>query len=430
MLKNPPEVIVVGAGAAGLAAAYELSRRGRSVLVLESADRVGGRILTTKTASGHPVELGAEFVHGEPPALCRIIRDHHLQTEPVRGEFLCFEEGRLQDCHGFFEDADRVLQELPKNGPDMSFEDFLRSQGSEFSADARKRACSFVEGFNAADPARISVRSLVQASEFEERHGGDVQMRIASGYSVVPDTLMQLLPASLAEVKVGRTVTEIRWSPGEVRLSCDSNDGQESCSARCCIITVPIGVLQRSASGKGRLRIEPFPDATASALRQVAMGNVVRFTLEFDKIFWPKDMSFLFAQAEAIPTWWSRTGLPLITGWCAGPRCAPLLGLSSDQLADRALPILAKMLGETEASLRQTFHNIYFHDWHNDPCTLGAYSYVVAGGVSAPFELARPVANTLFFAGEATDANGRSGTVDGAIASGQQAAQMILEVSK
>ena len=69
-MNAPFDIAIIGAGIAGLAAGRRLAGAGRRVAILEARDRVGGRIYTHRAAPGIPIELGAEFVHGRPPALC------------------------------------------------------------------------------------------------------------------------------------------------------------------------------------------------------------------------------------------------------------------------------------------------------------------------------------------------------------------------
>lgn len=109
---------------------------------------------------------------------------------------------------------------------------------------------------------------------------------------------------------------------------------------------------------------------------------------------------------------WYFRNAPLMVGWAGGTRAEQLPALS------RILAVPRKL---TEDSLVE----FYYHDWANDPFSLGAYSYIPVGGLDAQAELAEPVENTIYFAGEAANTMGHQGTVHGAIQSGLRAAQMI-----
>src|SRR5438132_723663 len=94
-------IIVVGAGAAGLAAARRLHDAGHDVTVLEARDRLGGRTWTDYDLAGHPVELGAEFVHGEHVVTWDLLRAHGLEAQPQVGyDVYYYRDGRLAAGEG------------------------------------------------------------------------------------------------------------------------------------------------------------------------------------------------------------------------------------------------------------------------------------------------------------------------------------------
>ena len=158
------------------------------------------------------------------------------------------------------------------------------------------------------------------------------------------------------------------------------------------------------------------------------MGTATRITLVFRERFWEAavpNLSFLIAQQKTPPTWWTSAPdpSPALTGWLAGPRALrPTTGAA---LRDQALTTLAEIFGRDDLTAMLTsFHT---HDWQSDPYSLGAYSYAPAGALEASDNLAIPVENTLYFAGEHTDTTGHWGTVHAALRSGLRAASQILE---
>ena len=118
--------------------------------------------------------------------------------------------------------------------------------------------------------------------------------------------------------------------------------------------------------------------------------------------------------------------MPVLTGWAGGPKSDALSGIPEPEVIDRAIASLADLLGIPARRLTDMLVGGRCHDWQSDPWSRGAYSYVRVGGASARRDLARPVAGTLFFAGEAADTGGQASTVAGAIASGQAAARAAL----
>src|ERR1700731_3825024 len=110
MANNMYDIVVVGAGMAGLTAARALAERGRKVLVVEAQDRIGGRIWT-RHVGDEAIELGAEFIHGRPPELWALIEEAGLETYERKGTQICFEDGALSDCSG---EMDKVFEPLEK----------------------------------------------------------------------------------------------------------------------------------------------------------------------------------------------------------------------------------------------------------------------------------------------------------------------------
>ena len=122
--------------------------------------------------------------------------------------------------------------------------------------------------------------------------------------------------------------------------------------------------------------------------------------------------------------------LPIITGW-SPVQCAERMdGMTDGRIIDKAIESLSSLLGLEKSEVQTQMSSAYLHNWDADPFSRGAYSYVKAGGEGCQATLGKAVANTLFFAGEATDMTGHNGTVHGAIATGQRAAREILQGSR
>jgi monoamine oxidase len=409
-----PDVIVIGAGVAGLAAARALCEAGLSVEILEARNRIGGRICTLHDASaGAPIELGAEFMHGRPPELLDILDAAGATALEITGDHLCFEDESLQRCDRLFSGMDEIFEKMNRS-PERSFQEFIEH------CDCDRRlaawATAYVEGFNAAPKERISIKSLAIEQKAADAIEGDRLFRIANGYDCVPYWIARQTP----QPRLDTAVTGIEWSRGIVKVFASSGG---PFSARCAIITAPLSVLQARA-----IRFLPDPREHREAIERLAMGHVIRITMRFRKRFWDPHLSFIHSLNESVPTWWTASPLeaPLLTGWMAGPYADKALGLSEDLLVERSLRSLAHLLGVGFDDARGHIVASHMHDWQSDPFACGAYSYVPVGSSDARRVLATPVEDTLYFAGEATCYEGHSGTVHGAIASGQRAARQIL----
>ncbi len=427
------DVVVLGAGMAGLTAARALAEAGRRVTLLEASSRLGGRILTVREGE-EVIELGAEFVHGRPPELWSLIEEAGLETYEIGGPHLGFEDGKL--VSGNQEDSDEegpfaVLDKLESyTGPDLPFAEYLVQHS--LPEDALHRAIGYVEGFNAADHRIIGVASLGRQQAAEDSVEGDRVFRIRAGYDRLPAFLGEKFTQAGGRILLDTLVERVEWNPNHVRIEA-SHAGQpvvhETAQA---VITLPLGVLQA-------VEFIPVPDPLREA-RRLRMGHARRFTLLFREKFWTDDstqsqtgdFSFLFAFASMPPVWWTPHPEPsnTITGWVGGPRSEALANLSADQLGELACATLAPIFSRTTESLRNLLLRCFTHDWQRDALSSGVYSYVAAGALDACSKMTLPTNHTLFFAGEHTDTTGHWGTVHAAIRSGLRAAQQILNPSR
>ncbi len=436
------DVVIVGAGAAGLAAAGHLAAAGVRVAVLEARDRIGGRILThADVACEAPIELGAEFVHGRPPEIFEVARRNGLELREIEGEPWMSRSGRLVPADSFFQAESNVFERLQGYaGPDLSFRQFLQEHGRDLPPESQLWATSYVEGFHAAHADRISAHSIRDGEKAEEAIDGDRQFRIAGGYQRLVNALRAEMDPANASLHLGRVVTEVNWGGAGVKVQARSSQGTATFTAKAALITLPLPLLQAAPDERGAARFVPALHAKSAALARLEMGQVARIGLRFREAFWrelpadggrsPRRMTFLFAPQRAVPTWWTAlpSPAPLLTGWAAGPRAKELAGQSAEQLEATAIASLAEAVGLTAEHINGRLEACYSHDWQTDPFARGAYSYVLAGGAeAAQKELAQPLEGKLFFAGEATRSDGHHATVHGAIGSGWRAARELLE---
>jgi monoamine oxidase len=426
---------------AGLSAAERLGKAGQRVLVVEARDRVGGRVFSLPGLTPeHAFELGAEFVHGKPRLLDEYLRQHKLKLFETEGQSYCALQGELRPCDGpstnIFEKLDKLS---PQSFPDESFEQSLARLFPDASDDAKRWARSFVQGFHAADAARISTHSIILGDRAERETEGDRGFHIAGGYGRLIEALCVDVSEAVS-IRSGARVSRIEWSRNQVMVAGTFTSGEAfRFEAPHVVITLPLSILQRTATTSGAVQFDPPLREKQGALNQLAMGPVVRVTLQFASMFWEdaavmgtrlmRDLHFLFTQDPVFPTFWTWMPLrvPVLVAWSAGPLAEQKAGHSAVQVELEALEALSRVLFLPVQLLRNRFVRSYFHDWQADPYSLGAYSYVLAGGMGAQAELAKPLARKLFFAGEATQSDGHHATVHGAFASGWRVAREVLE---
>lgn len=436
------DLIILGAGVSGLAAARELSGCGLTIAILEARDRVGGRIHTRRDPHvAVPMELGAEFVHGRPDETFDLLRAAGLAVYDVAESRLML-QGRTLQPIDFWSKIERPMNAIKRVRKDISFAAALKQIGKRIDPASRDMALSFVEGFDAADSARISVQSVIEeqaaAAEIDETKN----FRLVGGYDALPEYLRAGLHPTNVKLHLNTIATKITWRPGHVHVDAMTAQGGlgRSFEAKALLVTLPIGVLQSSPGEMGAIAFDPILPDKQDAVARLAAGPVVKVLLRFADAFWEtesastlakgaslRNTTFLHARGLPVPTWWTLLPIraPILTGWAAGPATAALSGRDDEFVLGRAIESLATILGMKRDRIESRLQQAIVNDWQSDPFSRGAYSYVPVGGSNARRQLAQPVAGTLFFGGEATNYKGQAGTVAGALAAGYRAAGEI-----
>ena len=445
------DVLVLGAGAAGLAAARDLSHAGLRVTIIEARPRVGGRILTLHDSrSPVPLELGAEFIHGERAETLSLAQAAGLAVLELPGLHDLAAAGRFKAMDGFWELVDRMNKDLARRlvrrGRDFPVSEYLDSRSVPPARRGMLR--DFLQGFYAAHPDRLSAESLaVEArgegnAERDEVAGG--QFRIANGGDALMKWLRDGLDPDRTELRLSTVAQTVEWKRESVRVGCRGADRAPlpTVSARTAVITLPLAVLKA-----GMVRFEPALPAKQRALASLETGQVFKIVLRFREAIWDDaeflkerrgpssadrgGLNFLHGQGAEVPTWWTTLPVrsPVLVGYVGAVAAEQLLAEEPPSRLERTLVALSEILAVPRRDLEDQLDASASHDWRADPFARGAYSYIGVGGSGAPRALARPVEGTLFFAGEATDGP-QIGTVAGALASGRRAAREVLRVLK
>lgn len=424
------DVVVIGAGVAGLAAAARLAAAGRSVVVLEARARAGGRVWTERLPGWpRPIEYGAEFVHSGNAALWRWVRRAGLKVKPIDEQQWLWRGGKLQPMPDGWERINAVMERI---GPRFhgSFAQWLRDRARGIPEEDRILATGFVKGFQGAPPDRMSASALFAASQEDEE-----QLRPDGGYAKLVQTMLERVEKSGGQIVLEAPVSRITWRRHRVRVAASGREW----SARAAVVSLPLGVLRAPPRAPGAVVFSPGLKARARVWAALAPGHALRVVLRMRADLWRRGIvprplrarsghAFGFIQsAEAeFPVWWAEAPSPVLVGWTGGPAAAAMAHWSRARIFARAEATLARLLDVSTAAVHRSIVDRRTHNWAADPFTRGAYSFATTGRESGPAELARPIGGTLFFAGEATADLLELGTVHGAIASGERAAREIL----
>lgn len=426
------DIIIIGGGAAGLSAACELVRSGAKVSVLEARGRLGGRIYTLReTGAGIPIELGAEFIHGRPPAIFEILNSAGLQVIEANDRRLLSQNGKLRPLKNFWDIIAEIHSQIRSNG-DQTYEQFLQTaKASQFQKHLAK---AYVEGFHASHADLISVKGIKEGDEAEEKIDGQKQFRIAEGYDALVAPLIRALPAD--SIRLGCLVRGVNWSGGRgIEVFATQAGNELRVRAERLLITIPHMVLRKSIEGRGGISFDPPLEAKRQAVAQLETGQVLKIVMQFREPFW-EDRKVIGSRAAVaafgfalnldapLSVWWTQSPKTtnLLTGWAGGGQADKLTGVRA--LRSAAFDSLSRTFNLSIEELRRLFVADYFHDWRNDAFARGAYTYLKVGGSEAPKHLAEPIDDTLFFAGEATSSD-FNGTVHGAVESGLRAAAQL-----
>jgi len=338
----------------------------------------------------------------------------------VPDEHWRLEGGQFQPLRDFWGELAQVFDKIPSRGRDKSFCEFLKDICT-IPAHAKGLATDFVEGFHAADPERIGIRSIAEAEAASEKIDGTKQFRFVAGYGELMQAMQARAEVHGTRFLLGHAVSRIEWKPRRAVIHARSGDELVGLEADKVLMTLPLGVLQSDA-----VQFDPLLHEKEEPLRMLAVGNVVKVNLQLRPGLWPDDKEgFIHLATEHFPTWWKHADV--VTAWAGGPKADKLARHSSMEILEIVIASLAEMFGVKPAHVRHHIVCAQYHDWRRDPFARGAYTYAPTHAAKAGEVLGRPISNTLFFAGEVSARAGLQGTVHGAIESGLRAADEILK---
>lgn len=411
------DVIVVGAGMAGITAARELTRSGLSVQILEARDRIGGRIMTVDDFCDGLVEGGAEFVHGRKAATMKEVEAAGLK---LRGSpqmrrtafnmggktrwlpISCLHPGGWA-CAGM---RGKIARSEP---PDLSAREFMDKHG--YKGRARQLTEMTLLQHLPGSVDDVGVLGWVDdgVMDLQNRYNH----RIVTGYSSLPRSMAKGL-----DIRLNCIIDTVQWAADNVTVI--TREG-EALKARVVISTLPVGVLKSNA-----VRFEPtLPESKQWALSHLDMGPITKILMHFKQQFWPRWMEMAAAATGPVNLYWTvfrnmKDRPAALTGYCIGPRSTALSTNSDDRATEIVMDDLKRMY--PRANPHQALADIRFVKWGEDPFAGGGYTYVRSGGRGAREKLRAMDTGSLFWAGSGTESQPVSELVETAYLSGLRVA--------
>ncbi|MEM7385167.1 MAG: NAD(P)/FAD-dependent oxidoreductase [Verrucomicrobiota bacterium] len=406
-------VLIVGAGPAGLFAGCVLKANGIDYSILEASGRVGGRIKRNTTFADFAIDLGAEWMHGDRSVLGDLTRRNGLQTfEDTSEERFWYQNQLRTSLPG---DVRTIVDQSVFERTDGGNRSLLDYAINRMGVDPD--AANLIE--SAAGARGAPARDIgVEATRLDEYQwsSGLTDFKFRDGLATaITDTLVSEVQD---QVVLNAAVEKIEYSGDTVRVQCTNGITH---SGHHVILTVPITMLK-----KRRITFTPaLPDTKLAAIDRIGMGPGMKVFLKFRTKFFDEnlsggDLSPFYYEAS----YGKNTSELVYVAFVMGDKAAHL-----SSLGDGAIPALLDELdGIYDGAAGANYIDGFVQDWSKEPFIEGAYSYAAVSMRSTDREtVSIPVANKLFFAGEATHTSGHSQTVHGAMETGQREVERVLD---
>jgi monoamine oxidase len=420
-MKTTKRIVVIGAGAAGLYTAALLKEAGYEVVLLEASDRVGGRVHSLTDWAETPIELGAEFIHGDSHLLYRYCQERQIELYPEGESYFIFQNQVRSHAQLYEQEWVENFLEFYHGhhlykGDEIALDKYLQQ---ELSDEELALALPYYQTFAAAlgtSLPNLGMKSLGLGSK--RWSAGEENFRINVPYSTFLQDMVEFLEDELV---LNAAVRHINYAdPSNVQVV------TEDCrmfAADCVVVAVPLTILKQSFIDF----LPPLPQEKQEAIEVIGMDKAgIKIAIKFGQRFWNQRMDSLIG-SEVVSEYWVSTFCkpvqePILTAFAMGEKAEKLSAMGEKKALEAIMGELDRLFHKAAS---ECFLDYYWYDWKNNPYIGGAYSYASPNSHFQRHKLAQNVERVLFFAGEATNTNGHFATVFGALETAEAAFEEI-----
>ncbi|MEM6281165.1 MAG: NAD(P)/FAD-dependent oxidoreductase [Chloroflexota bacterium] len=407
------DTIVIGAGMSGLAAASEIYKSNKNIIVLEARDRIGGRLSSERLPDGVLYERGGELIHGTKNQMYALVNELGIEIRELKKAKT--DLGAIESIQLFFVALLLRFGWYPQPHINESVTDYVNRL--RFLPNSLKASIDHAsKDFENLD--RISALLTVDRIRRQIMEGemyGEHDFIIEAGYGTLLTHLAKELPISFNHV-----VTKVNWQGEQVVVETT----QGSFSAQKVVLTLPVPILKK-------MHFEPqLPQEKQAALSAHVTGDIIKLLVPVPKKAFKTELEEgEIADAKLVLMWWRRNlpgGGPddrqMLVGWITGPRARDYVNQLPDDALNTALSELSAIV-DIDLVNRD---DIIVQNWTEDEFSAGTYCYIKPGyGLHTVDDLAKPLGSKLYFAGTATSSPTSTGSAHGAYESGLRVAKEV-----